>query len=88
MVRNEFQDKIDNDTHYSTDDAKTPLPSGQTVVVDLNKWTSKLSDNALNDNNDGPDNQESLVGEDVLENVDFIMNLSGADHVEDLTEDE
>jgi hypothetical protein len=40
----------------------------------------------LNHNDDGPNNEECWVAEDTFEDVDLVINLSRADHVEDLHE--
>ena len=42
----------------------------------------------LNDDNDGPNDKECWVGEDSIEDVDLVINLSGANHIEDLHEHE
>jgi len=50
--------------------------------------TKKLSAKDLDDDNDCPNDQEGWVGQDAIENVQLVIDLSGADHIEDLHEDE
>jgi hypothetical protein len=47
-----------------------------------------LSEENLDDNNDGPDNNEGRISGDTSEDVNFVIDLSRADHVEHLHEHE
>lgn len=47
-----------------------------------------LSTENLDNKDNSPDNHEGWVSKDSTEDVNFVIDLSGADHVEDLHEDE
>lgn len=46
----------------------------------------ELAAEDLNNDDDGPDDDECRVREDSLEDVEFILDLSGANHIENLHE--
>jgi len=56
--------------------------------MNLHSFSSNLDDDKLTDNNYEPNTTEHWVSENSLENVEFIINLSGSEHVEYLQEDE
>lgn len=56
--------------------------------MDGHESSEDLDADNLEDDDDWPDDEEGRVGEDSIENVNFIVDLSCADHVEDLHEDE
>lgn len=45
-----------------------------------------MNNENLTNNNDEPDSEEHAVGVDSLKEVEFVINLSGGEHVEDLEE--
>lgn len=47
-----------------------------------------MSAENLDNKDDGPNNNESWILKDTFEDVNFVIDLSGANHVEDLHEDE
>jgi len=55
--------------------------------MNLHEFSEELCATNLNDNNDGPYDHESWVGEDTIKDVNLVVDLSWADHVEDLHED-
>lgn len=54
--------------------------------MDLEYGTTKVDDGSLGDDNDDPDADEHDVSAHSLEDVEFIVDLSGGKHVEDLEE--
>jgi len=54
--------------------------------MDRDESTEELRAENLNDDDNSPDNEECWVAEDAFEDVDLVVDLSGADHVEDLHE--
>jgi len=56
--------------------------------VDWHEPSEVLSAENLDDNNDGPDNNEGRISGDTSEDVNFVIDLSRADHVEHLHEHE
>lgn len=42
----------------------------------------------MKDNNNDPDSHEHWVSGNILEDINFIINLSRSDHVENLQQDE
>jgi len=54
----------------------------------MEEVTSELNDEEVDSNNDNPDKDESGVAEEVFEDVNFIVDLSGSNHVDNLEPDE
>jgi len=54
--------------------------------MNFHSLTSNLDDNELANNNNEPNTAEHRVGENTFENVDFVIDLSGSKHVENLEE--
>lgn len=87
-VWNEFQEEVDWEGNQGNDYADDPLGSRETVDVDGQESSEKLAAADLSDDDGGPDDDEGGVSGDALEDVLLIVDLSGADHVEDLHEHE
>jgi hypothetical protein len=62
------------------------LYTSQTIHVALNDSARELGDETLEDNNSKPDDNKVHVFEHSSKNVQLIVNLSAANHVEDLEE--
>lgn len=54
--------------------------------MDAHESTEELGAANLEDHNDTPDNEESRIGTNAIEDVDLIVDFSRAYHVEDLHE--
>lgn len=52
------------------------------------EFASELDDQEIQDDDNSPDAQESWVAPEVLANVEFIVDLPGGYHVDDLQPDE
>jgi len=52
--------------------------------MDGHESSEELNTEHLEDNDNGPNNDESWVGVDSLEDVKFVIDFSGANHVENL----
>ena len=60
------------------------MRSSQTIIVDLEELSSELNDDELTNADDEVHSQEHSICEDAIEDVDFIIDLPGSNHVEDL----
>lgn len=87
-VRQEFQEEVDWEGNQGNHHADDPLGRGETIDVNGHESSEELAAADLRDHDYGPDDDEGGVGGDALEDVLLIVDLSGADHVEDLHEHE
>jgi len=88
VVRTELETQVDWESAQSNNKAPGPLDWSQTVNMDTDSSSEELGYENLNDGNDNPDDAERWVTQDSLEDIEFVINLSWADHVEDLHEHE
>jgi len=79
-----LEDSVDNEHSSTNAESLEPLLSVETVSVDLEHFTSELSDEHLEDQDEDPDSNEHKVGVNTLENVELVMDLARTDHVENL----
>jgi len=54
----------------------------------MEEVTSELDNEEVDNNNDNPDQDESRVFKEAVAKVDFVMDLSGGNHVDNLKPDE
>jgi len=88
MIRQELQEDIDWECDQGNENAVKPLVASESIEMDRHESSEELSAEDLDDNNDGPHDDEWRVGGDAWEDVHLVINLSGANHVEDLHENE
>lgn len=77
MIRNKFEEQVDWEYQQRNKQAVSPLRSSQTILVHLHEESEELGADHLEDSNDRPDDQESWIGEDALENVKLVVDFSG-----------
>lgn len=83
---NLLEDHVPNERSETESNAPGPLLESDTISVDLEDRTTQVDDGNLGDKDDDPDTDEHDISAHSLENVKFIINLSGSKHVENLEE--
>lgn len=87
-VGDKLQEQVDGESDQSNQDAIDPLDSSKSIDMHGHESSEQLGADDLNDNNNSPDSHECWISGDSLKDVDLVGNLSRANHVEDLHEDE
>lgn len=87
-VGDELQEEVDWECNEGNRDAIDPLSAGETVYVHRDESAEELCAKNLEDQDHEPNYEESWICSDAIKNVDLIINLSGADHIENLHENE
>lgn len=76
MVRDEFQEQIDWESHKSNQKTVAPLNARQSILMYRDESAEKLNAKNLDNHDDGPNDNEGRVGVNSLEYVYFIVDLS------------
>lgn len=87
-IRTILEKEIDWEGDECDDDAEDPLDGGQAVDVHGDEAAEQLAAQDLHDQDNDPDDDEGGVAENAFKYVDLIIDLSRANHVENLHEDE
>lgn len=88
VIGTELETQVNWECAESNDKAPAPLNRGQTVNMDTDSSSEELGYKNLNDGNDNPDDAERWVTQNSFQDIEFVINLSRADHVKDLHEHE
>ena len=87
-VWDKFKNEVDNKDGEGGNHSQNMLLPVETFSRNSEHSSSVVDDDELKGYNDNPDNQEGPVGTDSFEHIQLVVNLSRADHVPDLEEDE
>lgn len=88
FVRYKLEEEVDWECAQGDKEAPHPLDTCQTRNMDADSSTEELGYHNLDYSDNSPDDDKGWVLQDSFEDIDFIIDLSGADHVEDLHEHE
>lgn len=87
-IRTVLKKKVNRERDEWNNDTEDPLKSRQSVDVHRDKSAEKLGAENLNNQNDDPNDDEGGVLENAVKYVELVIDLSGANHIENLHEDE
>lgn len=88
LLGDELQEEVDEERDEAQANTEDPLRKSNTLLVDLESFSSESHDGDLTEEDDHPDSHEQPVGEDALKDVKLVVDLSSTEHVEDLEEHE
>lgn len=88
IIRNKLQEDIDWECDERDQQAIEPLVASETIHMNGHKSSKVLGAENLDDDNDGPNDDEGRVSGDTIEDIQLVVNLSRANHVENLHENE
>lgn len=83
-VRDELDQEVDGQDGGTNCEGDEPLLPGETFGAHFEDYTSELGDEDLESEDEEPDSHEDRVREHSLEDVEFVMDLARAEHVDDL----
>lgn len=84
VVWHTLENSVPSNTENTDNKTDDPLSTVKTILMDLKSPSSELDNEELSENNDDPDNHEHSIGEDSIEDVELVIDLSSAKHVKDL----
>ena len=87
-VGDKLQQQVDWECNERNRDAIDPLNTGETVYVHRDESAEELRAKDLEDQDHEPYCEEGRICGDTIENVDLIIALTGANHIENLHENE
>ena len=88
VVWHELEDSVPGDAENTDNKADDPLGTVKSILMNLKSPSSELDNEKLSEHNDDPNNHEHGVSEDSIEDVELVIDLSRAKHVEDLHQHE
>jgi hypothetical protein len=88
VVWHELEYSVPGHTENTDNKADDPLSTVKSILMHLESPSSVLDNEELSEHNDDPNNHEHGVGEDSIEDVELVIDLSSAKHVEDLHQHE
>jgi len=83
-VGDELDEEVNGKDGGADSEGNKPLLPGKAFRAHFEDHTSELSDADLEAENEEPDSHEDGVLKHSLEDVEFVMDLAGAEHVDDL----
>lgn len=87
-VRDKLQQQVDWERNERNCDAIDPLKAGETVYVHRDEPAEELRAKNLEDQDHEPNCEEGGIRRDIRKNVDLVIYLSRANHIEYLHENE
>lgn len=83
-VGDELDQEVDGQDGGTDSEGDEPLLPGETFGAHFEDDAGELCDEDLEAENEEPDSHEDRVGKHSSEDVEFVMDLAGAEHVDDL----
>lgn len=88
FIRNELENEVEEEGTQSGQSRDEPLLASETISVAVHDTARQLDHDALTGDDDDPDESEEPVAEDAIQDVQLVLDLTRADHVADLEENE
>lgn len=83
-IRYEFKTEVDEEGTESREDGPQPLNTSQTLIVAVHHSSRELDKDNLKATDSEPNGNEVEVLKDMSKHIELVIDLSAANHVEDL----
>lgn len=88
VVWNKLKNEVPNQAGETENETNDPLSSVKAILMNLKSPSTVLDNEELSKDDNKPDGHEHSVGEDTVENIKLVIDLSSSKHVPNLHEHE